>query len=201
VESTHRLGLASAEEDGRHFARATRALAFFNGLLEHARTERGRLIAAALTIPLAYIAAGSPDVGLPPAGSFADWDRLVRRPLRWLAMPDPLAPAETLREFDPELESSRLLLSAWFEAFETRPVTAAQVVTAALEAGPASGNYLRPDLREALQLICHEKITARRLGGWLRANRGRIIDGLRAAQAGTDGHSKTGLWSVRADCG
>ena len=33
VESTHRLGLASAEEDGRHFARATRALAFFNGLL------------------------------------------------------------------------------------------------------------------------------------------------------------------------
>ncbi|OPD94853.1 hypothetical protein AO978_32335 [Pseudomonas aeruginosa] len=34
VESTHRLGLASAEEDGRHFARATRALAFFNGLLE-----------------------------------------------------------------------------------------------------------------------------------------------------------------------
>ncbi|QIZ22535.1 Hypothetical protein (plasmid) [Pseudomonas putida] len=34
VESTHRLGLASAEEDGRHFARATRALAFFNGLLD-----------------------------------------------------------------------------------------------------------------------------------------------------------------------
>ncbi|MDC3801936.1 hypothetical protein KGZ04_04065, partial [Pseudomonas aeruginosa] len=34
VESTHRLGLASAEEDGRHFARATRALAFFNGLLK-----------------------------------------------------------------------------------------------------------------------------------------------------------------------
>jgi hypothetical protein len=33
VESTHRLGLASAEEDSRHFARARRALAFFNGLL------------------------------------------------------------------------------------------------------------------------------------------------------------------------
>ncbi|MDU0390761.1 hypothetical protein, partial [Pseudomonas aeruginosa] len=37
VESTHRLGLASAEEDGRHFARATRALAFFNGLLDETR--------------------------------------------------------------------------------------------------------------------------------------------------------------------
>ncbi|MDN7569704.1 hypothetical protein QZM56_34910, partial [Burkholderia contaminans] len=43
VESTHRLGLASAEEDGRHFARATRALAFFNGLLEG---ESGRPCAA-----------------------------------------------------------------------------------------------------------------------------------------------------------
>ncbi|MDC3804662.1 hypothetical protein KGZ04_18265, partial [Pseudomonas aeruginosa] len=41
VESTHRLGLASAEEDGRHFARATRALAFFNGLL-----VRGSFISA-----------------------------------------------------------------------------------------------------------------------------------------------------------
>ncbi|MDN7570289.1 hypothetical protein QZM56_38030, partial [Burkholderia contaminans] len=41
VESTHRLGLASAEEDGRHFARATRALAFFNGLLARVRRYRG----------------------------------------------------------------------------------------------------------------------------------------------------------------
>ncbi|MDC3801914.1 hypothetical protein KGZ04_03955, partial [Pseudomonas aeruginosa] len=41
VESTHRLGLASAEEDGRHFARATRALAFFNGLLTHDRSPEG----------------------------------------------------------------------------------------------------------------------------------------------------------------
>ncbi|MDC3803939.1 hypothetical protein KGZ04_14490, partial [Pseudomonas aeruginosa] len=40
VESTHRLGLASAEEDGRHFARATRALAFFNGLLASATARQ-----------------------------------------------------------------------------------------------------------------------------------------------------------------
>lgn len=33
VRSTHRLGPASAEENGRHFARATRALTSFNGLL------------------------------------------------------------------------------------------------------------------------------------------------------------------------
>ncbi|MCY1370573.1 hypothetical protein D9M69_576710 [compost metagenome] len=35
VESAYRLGLASAEEDGRHFAGTIWAPAFFNGLLEH----------------------------------------------------------------------------------------------------------------------------------------------------------------------
>ncbi|MDC3804637.1 hypothetical protein KGZ04_18140, partial [Pseudomonas aeruginosa] len=43
VESTHRLGLASAEEDGRHFARATRALAFFQ------RPARGKNVAGNVT--------------------------------------------------------------------------------------------------------------------------------------------------------
>lgn len=174
---------------------------FDRDALEYARAERGRLIAAALTIPLAYIAAGSPPVDLPPVGSFTEWNLLVRRPLRWLGLPDPLAPAETLREHDPELERSRLLLSAWFDAFNTKPVTATEVIAAALSVGPASGEYQYPSLREALQLICHEKIAAGRLGGWLRSNRGRIVDGLRAVQAGADGHRKIALWSVRADCG
>ncbi|MDC3806948.1 hypothetical protein KGZ04_30225, partial [Pseudomonas aeruginosa] len=56
VESTHRLGLASAEEDGRHFARATRALAFFNGLLDadlgHFYLARSRHYYLALTLLL-----------------------------------------------------------------------------------------------------------------------------------------------------
>lgn len=40
VESTHRLGSGPAEEDGRHFARAKRTLAFFNGLLEDQAATR-----------------------------------------------------------------------------------------------------------------------------------------------------------------
>ena len=50
---------------------------------------------------------------------------------------------------------------------------------------------------------CREtrEFTARRLGEWLRSNRDRIVDALRAVQAGTDGHSKTALWAVRTDCG
>ncbi|WP_256660633.1 benzoylformate decarboxylase, partial [Pseudomonas sp. 3PA37B6] len=52
VESTHRLGLASAEEDGRHFARATRALAFFNGLLAARQVSGAALPAPALLAEL-----------------------------------------------------------------------------------------------------------------------------------------------------
>ncbi|MBB4850486.1 thiamine pyrophosphate-dependent acetolactate synthase large subunit-like protein, partial [Pseudomonas aeruginosa] len=50
--STHRLGLASAEEDGRHFARATRALAFFNGLLAARQVSGAALPAPALLAEL-----------------------------------------------------------------------------------------------------------------------------------------------------
>ncbi|WP_425337527.1 TetR family transcriptional regulator C-terminal domain-containing protein [Stutzerimonas chloritidismutans] len=50
VESTHRLGLASAEEDGRHFARATRALAFFNGLLDDRQRRGCMLVNTALEV-------------------------------------------------------------------------------------------------------------------------------------------------------
>lgn len=175
---------------------------FDNDPLADAIEMRGRFVRAALVIPLAYLAAGAPTVDLPPLGSFGEWDRLIRRPLRWLGLPDPLAPAETLREFDPELESSRLLLCAWHAVFGSRPVPATEVVSAALATAPMSGEHLNPELREALQLICHEKITARRLSGWLRSNRDRIVEGHRAVQCGIDGHSKVARWAVKADaCG
>lgn len=173
---------------------------FERNAIEFAQEHRGRLISAALTVVLGYIAAGRPSIDLPPFGSFEQWDALVRRPLAWLGMDDPLSPAAGLRAIDPEVEVARLLLNSWTTAFGTRPVTAATVVTASMQQGPASGDYLNPDLREALQIICIEKPTARRLGGWLRANRGRITEGLKVDQAGQDGHSKTSLWKVEP-CG
>jgi hypothetical protein len=51
--------------------------------------DRGKYIAAALTIPLAYLSAGSPQPKAPLI-SFEDWSRFVREPLIWLDCADPV---------------------------------------------------------------------------------------------------------------
>jgi hypothetical protein len=51
-------------------------------LLAWVGENRGRLLAAALTILRGYCAAGRPDLGLPAWGSFEGWSRLVRSAVR-----------------------------------------------------------------------------------------------------------------------
>jgi putative DNA primase/helicase len=131
-----------------------------------------------------------------PLGGFEQWDRMVRRPLAWLGLPDPLKASEGLREQDPDLEGMRLLLSAWRAAFGDKTMTAAELVNAGQAFLPVSQLYEHPELRDALQLVCNEKPNTRRLGYWLRNQRDRIVDGLQLKQAGTDGHAKVSRWLV-----
>lgn len=166
--------------------------------LEDVFARRGELIRAALTLPLAYLAAGAPAIdGMHPLGGFEQWDRMVRRPLAWLGLPDPLKASESLREQDPDLEGMRLLLGAWRDAFNGNPKTAAELVAAGMI---TSDDYGHPELRDALQLVCNEKPNARRLGYWLRRHQNRIVDGMQVKQAGSDGHAKVARWTV-SDCG
>lgn len=163
--------------------------------------RRGELIRAALTIPMAYLAAGVPAIeGLHPLGGFAEWDRMVRRPLVWLGLPDPLKASEGLREQDPDLEAMRLLFSSWRQAFSDKAVTAAEVVAAGMANQLMSSERTHPDLYEGLQLVCSEKPNTRRLGYWLRAHRDRIVDGLQLKPARPDGHAKVARWQV-VNCG
>lgn len=165
--------------------------------LEDVFIRRGELIRAALTLPLAYLAAGAPGIeGLHPLGGFEQWDRMVRRPLTWLGLPDPLKASEGLREQDPDLEGMRLLLAAWRDAFNDKPMTAAELVSAGMAYQIVSQLYEYPELRDALQMVCNEKPNARRLGYWLRNHRDRIVDGMQLKQAGSDGHSKITRWQV-----
>lgn len=154
---------------------------------------RGEIITHVLTIVLAYIAAGSPAIpGLHSFGGFEIWDRMVRRPLIWLDLPDPILTSEELRAADPELEAQRLVFSSWYSEFGDKPVTIADVLSAASSVGQSANE----DLRDALHLVCSEKPTGRRLGGWAQRNRDRIIDGLQLKQAGTDCHKKVARWVV-----
>lgn len=149
--------------------------------------RRGGLIRAALTIPLAYLAADAPAFdGLHPLGGFEAWDRMVRRPLVWLGLPDPLKASEGLREQDPDLEGMRALLSSWCAAFGSEPKTAAELAAAGMTYRPVSDTYEYPELRDALQFVCNEKPNARRLGYWLRRHQDKIVDGMQVKQAGHD---------------
>lgn len=158
--------------------------------------QRGALIRAALTISLAYLAAGAPDIpNLRPFGGFEHWDRMVRRPLLWLGLPDPLTASEGLRELDPDIEGMRQLLGAWAGVFGEQPTTAAEVTAKGM-----NGEHTNPELYDALQLVCAEKPNPRRLGYWLRTHRDRIVDGMQLKQGARDEHAKVSRWRV-TKCG
>jgi putative DNA primase/helicase len=76
------------------------------------RQNRAQYIAAALTIPLAYMAAGHPNP-IPPLHSFEGWSGFVRDPLIWLGCGDPVATQKKLQATDPEKSELVGLFEAW----------------------------------------------------------------------------------------
>jgi putative DNA primase/helicase len=155
--------------------------------------QRGEIISLCLTVISAYLAAGAPKIaGLHDFGGFEQWDRMVRRPLVWLGLPDPLLTSEELREQDPDLEAMRLLYLSWQASFGERPVTVAEVIAESLSVGQSANE----ELRDALKLVCLDKPQSRHLGYWIRAHRERIIDGMKLCKAGADGHAKVAKWKV-----
>lgn len=159
--------------------------------------RRGEIITAALTLTLSYLKTGAPKIdGLHALGGFETWDRMVRRPLVWLGLPDPLLASEGLRDQDPDIEAMRLLCTIWQDTFSDDPKTVADVVKAGMATKLESKEPANAELYDALQLVCSEKPNSRRLGYWLRGHRDRIVDGLQLRQAGNDGHAKVNKWKV-----
>ncbi|MCK1354648.1 hypothetical protein IVB56_27265 [Bradyrhizobium sp. CW7] len=77
--------------------------------------DRGKFVAAVLTLVRAHLVAGAPQQQAPLAG-FEDWSRLVRDALMWLGCADPVATQETLRAEDPAVAALDAVLETWVEA-------------------------------------------------------------------------------------
>ena len=158
--------------------------------LEMIASDRARYISAALTIPLAYLAEGMPNLPSDLNG-FSQWSRLVRAALMWLGEADPLETMRVVREGDPKLQASTSMLFAMREAFGDRAHTAAEMVGLVDEkegckglkeflAAPSEAGPKQKALREAMAGVCKDgKISATSLSYWLRARNGQIISGLR----------------------
>ncbi len=85
-------------------------------LLQWVTAERGRLLAAALTILRAFVVAGRPQTRLAPWGSFEEWSEMVRAALVWCGEPDPGLARGAADEFiDTDAQTLSELLLGWDE--------------------------------------------------------------------------------------
>lgn len=164
--------------------------------------DRGKYVAAALTIVRAYIVAGKPGV-LPRLASFEEWSDNVRSALVWLGQPDPVETTNDAREDDSELMQLRDVVISWEMAIgKDNPKTVKQLVETAVQRNVSDygdqTDFHSPELREALLAVAESRseIDNRKLGNWIRSIEGRISNGLRIKRAGTDSHTKHILWKV-----
>ena len=150
---------------------------FDNDALEAASIDRADYLAATFTIIRAYLAAGAPEV-CGPLGSYSAWSKMVRSPLVWLGMPDPVVSMETARAEDPVLSqtcgssSTYGSTTTWVSTLRT-----SRTASSSSPVPPPSG-FNRPVFEEFLLRIAagrDGKISSKRLGEWLRRISGRVV--------------------------
>lgn len=167
---------------------------FTRDFLADVLANRGKLVTAALTLVRAYIASGE-RAKVTPFGSFEAWSRWCREPLVWVGLTDPLEASKSLVEQDPDLKVQKQLFAAWSRIFGEAAVTATTLINAAM-GDLGAGITSDPELKGALEVVCNEKIAARRLSYWLRRHRERMLDGMRLESAGEDNHTKVDKWRL-----
>jgi putative DNA primase/helicase len=171
--------------------------------LEMIAANRGRYIAAALTIPLAYLAAREPEVVGAPVNGFEAWSRLVRAALVWLGEADVAATMDIAREQDPKLQAKLAVFAAMVNAFgmgEGSGRTAAQMIEATVVTGLALLGEPEPKgraLKDALMGILPvgvKEMTSQRLGFWFREAKDTIVGGMQLCSE--DNRTGTGRWWI-----
>lgn len=157
----------------------------------HLATEqRGKFVHALVTIMCGYLRSGE-RVSVRPFGSFELWSRMVREPLVWLNLPDPVDSIRFLEDADPEREALRVMLDVVASIFSEREFKAADLVSLTKRssrqaefgdsAGPAVSDGDQHRLAEALRAVCERngELSVKALGRWLARMAGRIEGGRR----------------------
>jgi hypothetical protein len=154
--------------------------------------ERGRYVSAALTLVLAWIAAGRPNQSCRALAGFGDWSDLCRQPLLWLGGADPTESVFEAMAEDPDRELLLRLLDAWMLVFGKT----AAMVRDAMRRTSSPSHPEHAELREVLLEIAGERgeINPRKLGWWIRRHSGRIVEGRRIVR--TDGNKSAERWRV-----
>jgi hypothetical protein len=183
-------------------------------LLRWATQERPRLLAAAWTILTGDCAAGRPDQGLRPWGSFEGWSALVRGAVVWVGLPDPgETRLEVTGKADREANALRGLLEGWRELEHglsnqgDEGITVSQALrelkggTDELAARQAKYPLLWEVLPVLFDLPPDKLPSSQRLGMKLRAFAGRYADGRCFVSRETHGGVQSWYVSARSPGG
>lgn len=163
--------------------------------------DRGRYIAAALTIGRAYVLAGYPDQ-LPSLPSFERWSDLVRSALAWLGCGDACASMDMARAEDPIRAERTAFFMAWRDELgESAKLTAQEIIAKSDGFDHIKGIFTHPNLRDSCLEIAQErgsgnKVSPQRLGRWLTKNQGNRIKTAKLTADRTDGRRVR--WSIAA---
>jgi hypothetical protein len=153
-------------------------------------SDRGKYIAAALTICRAYLVAGRPNKA-PKLGSFEGWSDTVRSALIWLGKADPVKSMEMTMGEDPEREELADMLEAWTEVLGTGSDTRRRLADVLPRAMSMTREHQNadlepefPDFHSAVMTVARRSAhgravqpDAKMLGKWLQKFKGRIING------------------------
>jgi hypothetical protein len=161
-------------------------------LLGHVRANRGKYVAAALTIVAAYLRAGRPAVSLPAVGSFTGWTQIVRSALVWAGQPDPWATNLAARE---ELDTEQGELGALIAAWSELDPKGDGLTTAQAKMTYYSLNQSTTRTTELLTQIGLKEFDAIRIGCLLRKHKGRWTEDGRCI-IGATGHGGGNRWRI-----
>lgn len=155
----------------QHHVAAPALERYSNRPAEAVAANRGRYVAAALTIVAAWLRAGSPRADVPALATYEAWSDLCRQPLLWLGLPDPAASTINQLRHDPDQDLLGSFLKAWHAEIGERAITLRDLLTAAED-------------KELGEIILDLPVTDRdvinrtKLGYYLKHNANRVVDGL-----------------------
>jgi len=159
--------------------------------IERVMADRGKYIAAALTIARAYLISGA-SAECEPLASFSGWSRFVREPLIWLGEVDPVKSQEQLHDDDPERIAVLTLFDQWSQHLpNVEGYRVSEIIDCAKEQKPLPSNdgwmgrpefeNVRPEFFALLMEKCSSRnnIDAQKLGKWLAKIKGQVHSGRR----------------------
>lgn len=174
---------------------ATPATMTYKGFpVDKVRRQRGKYVAAVLTIIQAWRKAGMPRAAAGSIVTFGGaWSDYCRYPLMWLGQPDPATALLEQVRHDPDGDALSGLMTEWHMAFGSTPTTVRKAVDTAM--------YHQPNLLDAMREFPVEErgeINRSKLGWLLKKNANRIVGGFEFQQAEADGRTAWRVVAVRS---